>query len=106
MVQGTRLSCKEYKLPLPAKNVGKGFQTMEITIVGTGCAKCNKLEEITREAVRELNIDAQVNKMTDINEIAKTGILMTPGLIIDGKVKLSGKLPSKNDVIKLIKASI
>lgn len=74
--------------------------------MGTGCAKCNKLEEITREAVRELNIDAQVNKMTDINEIAKTGILMTPGLIIDGKVKLSGKLPSKNDVIKLIKASI
>lgn len=79
---------------------------MEITIVGTGCAKCKKLEEITREVVTEMNVDAQVNKMTDINEIAKTGILMTPGLIIDGKVKLSGKLPSKNEVIKIIKSSM
>jgi small redox-active disulfide protein 2 len=79
---------------------------MEITVVGTGCAKCKKLEEITREAVSELNVDAQVNKMTDINEIAKTGILMTPGLIIDGKVKLSGKLPSKNEVMKIIKSSM
>lgn len=79
---------------------------MEITVVGSGCAKCKKLEEITREAVSELNVDAQVNKMTDINEIAKTGILMTPGLIIDGKVKLSGKLPSKNEVMKIIKSSM
>lgn len=79
---------------------------MDIKIVGTGCAKCNKLEEITREVVQELNIDAQIGKISDIKEIAKTGILLTPGLIINGKVKLSGKLPSKEETAKIIKASL
>ncbi|KJS88216.1 MAG: redox-active disulfide protein 2 [Peptococcaceae bacterium BICA1-8] len=79
---------------------------MEITIVGTGCAKCKKLEEIAREAVSDMKVEADIKKMSDINEIAKTGILMTPGLIIDGKVKLTGKVPSKEEVTKIIKASM
>jgi len=79
---------------------------MEITIVGTGCAKCKKLEEIAREAVSDMKVEADIKKMTDINEIAKTGILMTPGLIIDGKVKLTGKVPSKEEVTKIIRASM
>ena len=79
---------------------------MEITIVGTGCAKCKKLEEIAREAVSDMKVDADIKKMSDINEITKTGILMTPGLIIDGKVKLTGKVPSKEEVTKIIKASM
>lgn len=79
---------------------------MDIKIVGTGCAKCKKLEEITREVVQELNVDAEVGKISDIKEIAQTGILMTPGLIIDGKVKLSGKVPSKEETVKIIKASL
>jgi len=57
---------------------------MEITIVGTGCAKCKKLEDTVREVVGEQGVDASITKMTDIKEIAQTGILMTPGLIIDG----------------------
>ena len=75
---------------------------MEITIVGTGCAKCKNLEDLVREVVAEKGIEASINKMSDINEIAKTGILMTPGLIIDGKVKVAGKLPSKAEVAKII----
>jgi small redox-active disulfide protein 2 len=79
---------------------------MDIKIVGTGCAKCNKLEETVREVVQELNVAAEVGKISDIKEIAQTGILMTPGLIIDGKVKLSGKVPSKEETIKIIKSSL
>lgn len=78
---------------------------MEITVVGTGCTKCKKLEEIVREVVTEKGFEASINKMTDIKEIAQTGILMTPGLIIDGKVKVSGKLPSKAEVEKIIESS-
>lgn len=79
---------------------------MEITIVGTGCANCNKLEKITREVINDMNVEANIKKMTDIAEIAQTGILMTPGLIIDGKVKLTGKVPSKAEITKIIKASM
>ena len=78
---------------------------MNITVVGTGCAKCKKLEEIVRQIVSEKDIDASVEKMTDIGEIAKTGILITPGLIIDGTVKMSGKLPSKAEVERIIDSS-
>lgn len=79
---------------------------MDIQIIGTGCAKCNKLEEIVREVVRELNIDAEIGKISGIKEIAQTGILMTPGLIIDGKIVLWGKVPSKKEATKIIKASL
>lgn len=79
---------------------------MEIKVVGTGCASCKKLEEAVREVVAENNIDAEITKITDIMEIAKSGILITPGLIIDGKIKLSGKLPDKSEVKKIILESI
>lgn len=79
---------------------------VEITVVGTGCAKCKKLEEIVREVVSEMGVEADIKKMTDVAEIAQTGILMTPGLMIDGKVKLKGKVPSKTEVEKIIKASL
>lgn len=75
---------------------------MEIKVVGTGCASCKKLEESVRAVVAENNIEAEITKISDIMEIAKSGILITPGLIIDGKIKLSGKLPEKNEVEKII----
>jgi small redox-active disulfide protein 2 len=78
---------------------------MEIKVLGPGCANCHKLEEMTKQAVKELGIDATVVKITDIGEIARHGILSTPGLIINGKVKHSGKpLPSVEKVKALIKA--
>lgn len=75
---------------------------MEIKILGTGCAKCKKLEELVREVTQEMGIDAKIEKVTDIKEIAKAGVMMTPGLMIDGVVKLSGKLPSKAEINKII----
>ncbi|MDK2985279.1 MAG: hypothetical protein PWQ96_921 [Clostridia bacterium] len=75
---------------------------MEIKILGTGCAKCKKLEELVREVTQEIGTDAKIEKVTDIKEIAKAGVMMTPGLMIDGVVKLSGKLPSKAEVNKII----
>jgi small redox-active disulfide protein 2 len=72
---------------------------MEIKVLGPGCANCHKMEEMAKAAVKELGIDATVVKITDIVEIAKQGILSTPGLIVNGKMKHSGKpLPSLDKV--------
>jgi small redox-active disulfide protein 2 len=76
---------------------------MEIKVLGPGCANCHKMEEMAKTAVKELGIDAQVMKITDISEIARHGILSTPGLIINGKIKHYGKpLPSIEKVKELI----
>ena len=77
---------------------------MEIKILGPGCANCHKMDEMAKIAVKELGINADVVKITDIGEIARHGILSTPGLIVNGKVKHSGKpLPSLDKVKELIK---
>ncbi len=77
---------------------------MEIKVLGPGCANCHKMEELTKQAVRELGLDAEVVKITDIAEIARHGILSTPGLVVNGKVKYSGKpLPSLEKVKEMIK---
>ena len=75
---------------------------MEIKVLGPGCAKCHKTEEIVKEAVQESGVDAQVVKITDTMEIAKSGVFGTPAVIVDGKVKAVGKIPTKDDVIKWI----
>jgi small redox-active disulfide protein 2 len=80
---------------------------MEIKILGSGCCNCDNLEEIAKKAVKELGIDANVVKVTDIGDIARHGILSTPGLIVNGKVKYSGKpLPSLDKVKELIKGEL
>ncbi len=79
---------------------------MEIKVLGPGCANCHKMEELTKQAVRELGLDAEVVKITDIGEIARHGILSTPGLVVSGKVKHSGKpLPSLEKVKEMIKGA-
>jgi small redox-active disulfide protein 2 len=80
-------------------NSGKEDENMEIKVLGPGCAKCNKTEEIVREAVAESGIDAIIKKVTDITEIAKQGVLGTPAVVIDGDVKCVGKIPKKEEVI-------
>ena len=75
---------------------------MEIKILGTGCPKCTSLEKMTYDALAELNIDASVSKEDDIVKIMSYGILSTPGLVIDNKVVLSGRLPSKNEIKELL----
>ena len=77
---------------------------MEIKVLGPGCANCKKMEELAKTAVKELDIDAKIEKITDIGQIAMHGILSTPGLIVNGKVRHSGKpLPSLEKVKELIK---
>ncbi|AHB13665.1 MULTISPECIES: thioredoxin family protein [Dehalococcoides] len=75
---------------------------MIIKILGTGCAKCNKLEEMAKEAVLELGLSAQIVKIKDIDKISAYPILMTPALVIDEKVVISGKLPTKEEMLKII----
>ena len=78
---------------------------MEIKVLGPGCANCHTMEEMTKTAVKELGLNATVQKVTDIVEIAKHGILSTPGLIVNGKVKHSGKpLPTLEKVKELIRS--
>lgn len=77
---------------------------MEIKVLGPGCSNCHKMEELTKQAVKELGITAEVVKITDIGDIARHGILSTPGLIVNGKVKHAGKpLPTLDKVKELIK---
>ena len=79
---------------------------MEIKVLGPGCANCHKMEEMAKQAVKELGLTAEVLKITDIMEIASQGILSTPGLIVNGKVKHTGKpLPSLDKVKELIKGA-
>ena len=66
---------------------------MKIEVLGPGCTNCKKLEQDVQNALAELKIEAEVIKVTEIKEFAKYGILMTPGLVINGKVYSSGKLP-------------
>jgi len=69
---------------------------LNIKVVGSGCANCKKLEALCREVVEEKNIAAEIEKVTDINEFAGLGIMMTPGLLLNNKVVSSGKIPTKS----------
>ena len=74
----------------------------KIEILGTGCPKCKKLYELTSLAVGELGIAAELVKVEDIQEIVAKGVMMTPGLVVDGVVKCVGKIPSMDDLKKMI----
>lgn len=67
---------------------------MKIQILGLGCPKCKKTEKLVRKAVEELQIEAEVIHVSDPHEIAGFGVLITPGVVVDGEVKCSGKVPS------------
>jgi small redox-active disulfide protein 2 len=75
----------------------------KIEILGMGCAKCNQLEERAKDAVKELGVDAEVIKVQDIKTITDYGVLVTPALVVDGVVKIAGKLPKVQEIKELIK---
>jgi arsenate reductase len=77
-----------------------------IKVYGSGCSNCKKLEQMCIDAAQELNIKATVEKVTDLQEIVKTGIMSTPGLEINGKMISSGKLPTKPTLIHWIQENI
>ncbi len=66
---------------------------MKIEILGAGCAKCKKVTDNVKRAVDELGLDIEVEKVEDINRILEYGIMITPGVVIDGEVKVAGKIP-------------
>ena len=78
---------------------------MIIQVLGTGCSRCKNLYEIATRAVQETGVDALVEKVEDIEKIMAYDILMTPGLVIDGYVKVAGRVPSLEEVKKLILAA-
>ncbi len=73
-----------------------------LQVLGTGCPKCKKLAEMTEQAAKELGIEYELTKVTEISEIMTFGIMLTPGLAVDGEVKVAGKLPSVEDIKKMI----
>jgi small redox-active disulfide protein 2 len=74
----------------------------KIEILGTGCPKCKKLEELTREAADEIGVECDIVKVEDIQKIMAYGVMMTPALVVDGKVKITGKVPSVDELKKFI----
>ena len=72
---------------------------MEIKVCGPGCHKCHETERIVKEALAEAGISAEVEKVSDFNEIAKLGVFTTPAVVIDGQIKCSGKTPAKKEVL-------
>lgn len=75
---------------------------MEIKVLGTGCPKCKALTKAVEEVVEESGMDASVTKVEDINEIMQYGVMVTPALVVDGKVVASGKVPKKEKLKKLL----
>lgn len=75
---------------------------MLIQILGTGCPKCQKLEENARQAASELGLDFEVVKVKDLQQIMAFGVMITPALVVDGVVKVAGKVPGVEDIKKLL----
>ncbi|ACN17873.1 conserved hypothetical protein [Desulforapulum autotrophicum HRM2] len=71
---------------------------MDIKVLGPGCAKCKKTEKLVQEVIKEIGVDATVEKVSDMMQIASYGVFGTPSVIVDGKVKCTGKVPKKDDI--------
>lgn len=78
------------------------FAGLDIKVLGTGCARCKSLESVTREAVEELGLNATIEKVEDIQKIMEYGIMQTPGLVINGKVVLYGKVPKIKEMKEIL----
>lgn len=75
---------------------------MKIQILGTGCAKCQKLAAVAEEAARALGVTYEIEKVTELDRIMGFGVMFTPALVVDGVVKVAGKVPSLEDTKKLL----
>jgi len=76
---------------------------MKIEILGTGCPKCKMTEEIVKKVVKKLGVKADVSHVYDVDKIIDYGAMMTPAVVIDGKIKIEGKIPTEDDIEKIIK---
>lgn len=75
---------------------------MEVKVLGGGCANCIKLGENAKEALKEMNIEADIIKVTEMAEILKHGVMSTPALVIDGKIVASGRVLNKKEIVKYL----
>ena len=75
---------------------------MKLQILGTGCPKCKQLAENAAAAVKDLDLECDIEKVTDINQIMTFGVMITPALAVDGQVKVVGKVPSPEEIKKLL----
>ena len=75
---------------------------MKIQILGTGCPKCKQLTANAEQALKEMGLDAEIEKVTNIADIVKFGVMVTPALAVDGKVKSAGKLLSPAEIMSLL----
>jgi len=78
---------------------------MDIKILGSGCAKCKRLEQLTKEVADDLGVGATIDHVTDINKIMAYPVLSTPALVINEEVKVSGRMPSKDEIAGWLKAT-
>jgi small redox-active disulfide protein 2 len=79
---------------------------MEIKVLGPGCAKCHALDKLVREVLQEQHLEAQVDYIQDMRRIMDYNILSTPGLVINGKVVSSGRVPSKAEIATMLQAAL
>ncbi|HQM89134.1 MAG TPA: thioredoxin family protein [Exilispira sp.] len=75
---------------------------MKIQILGKGCINCKKLEENVRIALKQIGLNEEIEKVTDVDKIVEMGVLMTPALVIDGKIESTGKVLSQKQIIEII----
>jgi small redox-active disulfide protein 2 len=75
---------------------------VKVQIIGIGCARCNELEKRVRDTLAEMNVAAEVEHVKDLKLFASMGILMTPGLVVDGKVVTQSRIPSRDELKKLL----
>ena len=78
-------------------------EKMKIEILGTGCPKCKEVEKIVKKVVEEMSIKASIEKVEDIEKIIERGVMMTPAIAVDGKIKISGKVPKEEEIIDILK---
>jgi small redox-active disulfide protein 2 len=74
----------------------------KIEVLGSGCPKCHKLESLVKDAVAKHGIDAEVTHVYDLNKILDYGVIITPALVVDGELKISGKLPGESELLEAI----
>ena len=74
----------------------------QIRILGTGCAKCHKLEEETRAVAADMGLDCNIEKVSEVKDIMAYGVMMTPALVVDGQVVAVGKVPSRDEIRGLL----
>ncbi len=79
---------------------------LNIKVLGPGCANCRKLEEIAREAVASLGVAAEIDKVTDMQQIIDYGVLKTPGLVVNGRLVSSGRIPAPGSVVAWLREAL